>query len=67
MFESPTSHQEITMSDRKGLDFIVDKSEWHKTQFSDSDAPGALAPGQVLFRIDRFAFTSNNISYAPIG
>ena len=26
-----------------------------------------LASGQVLFRVDRFAFTANNISYAGAG
>ena len=54
-----------TSSDR--LDFIVDKSAWHKTRFVQSPVPADLAPGQVLFRVDRFAFTANNISYAMAG
>ncbi len=56
------------MTDRaQGLDFVVDRKEWAKCRFVESDAPAELAPGQVLFKVDRFAFTSNNISYASAG
>jgi hypothetical protein len=48
-------------------DFILAKSAWHKTQFVEGEIPSVLAPGQVLFRINRFAFTANNISYAGAG
>jgi hypothetical protein len=48
-------------------DFILDKSAWHKTQFAEGEIPSDLAAGRVLFRIDRFAFTANNISYAGAG
>jgi len=50
-----------------GLDFIVNRSEWHKTHFAESSPSLDLEPGQVLFRVDRFAFTANNISYAMAG
>jgi len=52
---------------REHLDFLVNRADWHETRFVEGDAPGKLAPGQVLFRIDRFAFTANNISYALAG
>ena len=57
------------MSDpsRDSLDFLVDKSDWRKTRFVESPPPGDLADGRVLFRVDRFAFTANNISYAKAG
>ncbi len=55
------------MSRLTGLDFIVDKSAWHKTRFIETEVSTDLAPGQVLFRVDRFAFTANNISYALAG
>jgi len=55
------------MSQRNGLDFIVDKSAWHKTRFVEGEVSTDLAPGQVLFRVDRFAFTANNITYAMAG
>jgi len=51
-----------------GLDFIVDKSRWNEKQyrFEEVAAP-ELADGEVLFRVDRFALTANNISYALTG
>lgn len=55
------------MSQAEGLDFIVDKSAWEKTRFVETEVSTDLAPGQVLFRVDRFAFTANNISYAMAG
>jgi NADPH:quinone reductase-like Zn-dependent oxidoreductase len=51
---------------RAGVDFLVEKAEWRQHRFVDVPEPD-LAPGQVLFRIDRFAFTANNISYALAG
>ena len=50
-----------------GLDFIVNKQNWHEHRFVDADAPADPGPGEVLFRIDRFAFTANNITYALSG
>jgi hypothetical protein len=50
-----------------GLDFQVRRDDYRKTRFVDSSAPGELAAGQVLFRVERFALTSNNISYAVAG
>jgi len=49
-----------------GLVFEVQKSDWAQTRFVEGPVP-ELAPGQVLFRVDRFALTSNNISYALSG
>ena len=51
----------------EGLDFVVNRSEWHKTHFRETRIDTDLAPGQVLFRVDRFALTANNISYAAAG
>jgi NADPH:quinone reductase-like Zn-dependent oxidoreductase len=48
------------------LAFEVDRKDWSKTRFVEAPVP-ELAPGQVLFRVDRFALTSNNISYALSG
>lgn len=49
-----------------GLDFLVNRSDWKQHRFDASPAPG-IADGEVLFRVDRFAFTANNISYAVAG
>jgi hypothetical protein len=51
----------------QNVDFLIDKNAWHKTRFVENPASADLAPGQVLFRVDRFAFTANNISYAWAG
>jgi NADPH:quinone reductase-like Zn-dependent oxidoreductase len=50
-----------------GLDFLVQKSDWKTTRFDEAPAPAELAPGRVLFRVDRFALTANNITYALAG
>jgi Protein of unknown function (DUF2855) len=54
------------MATDRGLDFLVKKNDWAQTRFVESPAP-ELAPGQVLFRVDRFALTANNITYAVAG
>lgn len=51
----------------ESLDFLVNRADWHKTRFVEHAAPAELSAGQVLFRVDRFAFTANNISYALSG
>ncbi|MCE2392219.1 MAG: DUF2855 family protein [Proteobacteria bacterium] len=49
-----------------GLDFWVNKSDWKRHRFEEAPVPG-IGDGQVLFRVDRFALTANNISYALTG
>ena len=51
----------------EGLDFLVARDEWSRVHFEDRPAPPAVASGQVLLRVDRFALTANNISYAKAG
>ena len=38
----------------------VRKSNWKQTRFVEAPVP-ALAPGQVLFRVDRFALTVQTV------
>jgi hypothetical protein len=54
------------MTHPAGLDFLVNKTDWKQHRFDDAPVPD-LADGQVLFRVDRFAFTANNITYALAG
>lgn len=54
------------MNSDTGLDFLVDKQSWATTRFLERPVP-EIGPGQVLFRIDRFALTANNITYAVVG
>jgi len=49
-----------------GLVFEVQKSDWKQTRFVEGPIPN-LAAGQVLFRVDCFALTANNITYAVAG
>lgn len=57
----------MTESRAPGLDFLVDRSDWSRFRFEERPSPAAVAAGQVLFRVDRFALTANNISYAKAG
>lgn len=47
-------------------DFLVRKDDIHQTQFAERTLP-ALQDGEVLLKVDRFAFTANNITYAVFG
>lgn len=46
--------------------FLVNKSNLFKSQFDTSDT-SELEAGEVLFRIDKYALTTNNITYAVVG
>ncbi len=48
------------------VSWIVRRDDWSKGHFERS-AVAALEADQVLFRVDRFAFTSNNVTYAAAG
>jgi len=52
-----------------GVDFLVNRSDFSTTQIAPITAPSAeeLKAGQVLLKVDRFAFTANNITYATLG
>ncbi|MEM9555417.1 MAG: DUF2855 family protein [Acidobacteriota bacterium] len=49
------------------VDFEVDRRDHGTTRVVVRDRWPTLAKGQVLFAIDRFALTANNITYALIG
>jgi len=49
------------------IDFQVDRDDFHTRRFVASEAAELRAEGEVLLAIDRFAFTSNNITYAVAG
>src|ERR1700691_238167 len=50
-------------------DFIVARDDLHDCQFIETRLPDAASlPGEaLLIKIDRFAFTANNITYATLG
>lgn len=46
--------------------FVVRRDDFSRSHFETSEV-GELREGQVLFSVDRFALTSNNITYAAAG
>lgn len=55
------------MDETPVVDFLVRRDAWHKTRFAAAPLSTALEPGEVLLRVDRFAFTANNVTYAKAG
>ena len=51
----------------KSLTFEVDRKKWDRTRVVEDAADVDLEQGEVRFRVDRFALTSNNISYISAG
>jgi hypothetical protein len=56
-------------ADALALDFIVRRDDLRSCKLVSAPLPAAsaLQPGQVLMRIDKFALTSNNVTYAAFG
>lgn len=46
-------------------DFLVSRKNLHEAKFVET--PLALRPGQALLKVDRFAFTANNVTYGAFG
>lgn len=49
----------------EATDLLVDKGALRLARFAQADV--AVGEGQALLRLDRFALTSNNVTYAAIG
>jgi hypothetical protein len=51
------------------VDFIVDRKNLQQCKFMKSSQPELkeLLEGEVRLKVDRFAFTANNITYATLG
>jgi hypothetical protein len=50
-----------------GQSFLVRRDDLTQTQLAPLDTDSPVEPGQVCARVDRFAFTANNITYAVFG
>lgn len=46
--------------------FLIHKAELNNTKFSEAETPD-LHEGEILFKIDKYAMTTNNITYAVVG
>lgn len=51
----------------EAVDFAVRRDDWRQCRVTPAPPVVALRPGQVLFRVDRFALTANNVTYALTG
>jgi hypothetical protein len=49
------------------LDFLVRRDNLRASEIVAAVMPASLSPGQALLRVDEFAFTSNNVTYAAFG
>jgi hypothetical protein len=51
------------------MDFVVDRRDLRRCRFVNepSAADAAAAPGQAVLRIEKFAFTANNVTYGAVG
>jgi hypothetical protein len=47
--------------------YLVKKDDFSVRKWSESPLPEEIAEGEILLRIDKFAFTANNLSYATAG
>jgi NADPH:quinone reductase-like Zn-dependent oxidoreductase len=54
------------MTEPTRVTFAVRRDDWSRGRF-ETEALAPLASGQVRFRLDHFALTSNNVSYAAAG
>ncbi|MCR9144762.1 MAG: DUF2855 family protein [bacterium] len=53
-------------STNSATQFQIRKSDIHKHRLVEHDAPRP-GPGQALLKVDRFALTANNVTYALLG
>jgi hypothetical protein len=53
----------------ESVDFVVNRTNLRQTAFvaGQHSADSVLGPGQALLRVERFAFTANNITYGAVG
>jgi len=53
----------------KSTEFIVSRDDLQTCKFIETRLPeaSALSDDALLIKIDRFAFTANNITYAALG
>jgi hypothetical protein len=56
-----------TIGSASAFDFIVQKKNLSQCKFVSAGIESDLKSGQVLLKVDRFALTANNITYALVG
>ncbi len=56
-----------TITGPDAVDFAVRRDDWRQCHVAPAPPLHALRDGQVLLRVDRFALTANNVTYALTG
>ena len=51
----------------QATDFVVAKNDFQQCKVITTQLPDALPSESLLVKVDRFAFTANNITYATLG
>ena len=53
----------------QAFDIQVNRKDFHNYKIVKRETPNveALSTGQILVKVDQFAFTANNITYATVG
>ena len=51
----------------QAADFVVAKHDLQQSELIETRLPDALPSDALLVKVDRFAFTANNITYATLG
>jgi hypothetical protein len=54
-------------SNMQAADFVVAKHDLQQSKLIETRLPDALPSDALLVKVDRFAFTANNITYATVG
>ena len=49
------------------MDFVIRRNDWRQCRFVTAELPSELPDGDVLFRVQRFALTANNVTYLLTG
>jgi hypothetical protein len=62
-----TKTNNMSRSAQTCLSFVVAKGDLSPTRLIETSLPDALADGEILVSVSRFAFTANNITYAMLG
>jgi hypothetical protein len=57
----------MSAANKAPIDFQVNRDDFRDCRITPGAPIEGLESGQVLFKVDRFALTSNNISYAAAG
>lgn len=54
---------------KSAFDFHVNRSDFHQHRVVEKQVPkeNDIDDGQILIKVDQFAFTANNITYAAVG